>query len=264
MQSLTKKVMLMAWLDRCCFLLCVAMLLLPLSLRAETVTVYAAASLNNALREVAAQWQKARPDDEVKASFAASSTLAKQIEAGAPASIYASADRRWMDYLQARGMIDAKSRRDLLGNELVLIAPQSQPQTLVMKKSQAAPVFNGRLCMGEPGSVPAGVYGKQALQALGWWQALQARVVATEDVRTALAFVERAECAMGVVYATDARISERVMIAGRFPADSHAPVVYPFALLPRASATARNFFSYLQSSEAGAVFQRYGFVLLKP
>lgn len=244
------------------------MLLLALSasmgVQAADVTVYAAASLTNAIKDISASWKAAHKDDEVKSSFAASSTLAKQIEAGAPAEIFASADLKWMDYLDQRNLIDKASRRSLLGNTLVLIAPAEKPLTINVQKGAALPEFSGKLCMGEPGSVPAGIYGKQALQNLGWWSGVEKRVVATEDVRTALAFVERAECPLGIVYETDARVSSKVVIAGRFPAGSHDPVIYPVALLPKASASARDFFSYLQSPDAAAVFQRYGFTVLKP
>ena len=232
--------------------------------QAADVTVYAAASLSHALKDIAASWKATHKDDEIKPSFAASSTLAKQIEAGAPADIFVSADRQWMDYLSERNLIEKTSRRDLLGNTLVLITPVEKKVKVNVQKGAAAPDFSGKLCMGEPGSVPAGIYGKQALQRLGWWPALEKRVVATEDVRTALAFVERAECPLGIVYETDAKISRKVVIAARFPAGSHDPVVYPLALLPKASATAKDFFSYLQSADAATLFRRYGFTVLKP
>lgn len=229
--------------------------------QAGELTVYAASSLTNAMTELAKGWQQAH-GDAVKTSFASSSTLARQIEAGAPADIFAAADTKWMDYLAERNLVDKASRRDLLGNTLVLIAPAGQPRTIAMTKG-AVPDFAGRLCLGDPASVPAGIYGKQAMQFLGWWPALEKRLVGTEDVRTTLAFVERGDCPLGIVYETDARISNRVMIAARFPAGSHDPVVYPFALLPGASPAARAFFQWLQGREAAAVFARYGFMPLK-
>lgn len=241
------------------------MLLLTLAasavVQAGEVTVYAASSLTNAMTDLAKGWQQAHADG-VKASFASSSTLARQIEAGAPADIFAAADAKWMDYLAERRLVDNASRRDLLGNTLVLVAPAGQPRTITMAKGMV-PDFAGRLCMGDPASVPAGIYGKQALQFLGWWPALEKRLVGTEDVRTTLAFVERGDCPLGIVYETDARISNRVMIAGRFPVGAHDPVVYPFALLPGASPAARAFFQWLQGREAAAVFSRYGFMTLK-
>lgn len=231
--------------------------------QAGEATLYAAASLTNALKDIATAWQAANSGDTLKTSFAASSTLARQIEAGAPAEIFASADRKWMDYLAERNLVDKASRRELLGNVLVLIAPAAEPATVAMAKGKV-PDFKGRLCMGDPASVPAGIYGKQALTSLGWWPALEKRVVGTEDVRSALAFVERGECPLGIVYETDAKISDKVMIAGRFPAGSHEPVVYPFALLPGAGETAKRFFAWLQTAEAEGVFVRYGFTVLKP
>lgn len=245
---------------KCVFLLALAG---STSAQAAEVTVYAAASLGNAMRDVAVVWRDAHKDDTVKTSFAASSTLAKQIEAGAPADIFASADKQWMDYLASRGLIDGASRRDLLGNTLVLIAPAAKPVTVALARGAALPDFTGRLCIGDPASVPAGIYARQALQSIGWWPALEKRYVGTEDVRTALAFVERAECPLGIVYETDARISGKVVVAGRFPAGSHDPVVYPFALMPKASSDARAFFQWLQGPAAAAVFTRYGFTVLK-
>lgn len=229
---------------------------------AADVRVYAAASLGTALKEIAATWQAGR-DDRIVANFAASSTLAKQLELGAPADLFISADRLWMDYLEQHARIDRASRRDLLGNRLVLIAPTAEPKTVAMGAGQV-PEFFGKLCMGEPGSVPAGVYGKQALIALDWWQGLKGRIVATEDVRGALAFVERGECLLGIVYETDARGSSKVMIAGKFPASTHEPVVYPAALLVTASPVAREFFDYLSGPEARVVFLRHGFAVLAP
>lgn len=236
--------------------------LLSTTSHAAEITVYAAASLSNALKDIAIAWQ-ATHNDMIKHSFAASSTLATQIEAGAPADIFVSADKKWMDYLDDRKLINRASRRELLGNTLVLIAPSAEPMTVNMETGKV-PAFTGRLCMGEPASVPVGIYGKQALTSLGWWPVLEKRIVGTEDVRTALAFVERAECPLGIVYETDARISRKVMVAGRFPAGSHDPVVYPVALLPHASAAAQAFFIYLNEPEAQKVFVRHGFIILEP
>lgn len=230
---------------------------------AGDITVHAAASLGNALKDLTTSYQATHRDTVIKTSFAASSTLAKQIVAGAPADLFASADRKWMDYLADRRLIDLASRHDLLGNTLVLIAPAAQPMTVAMEKGKV-PAFTGKLCMGDPASVPAGLYGKQALASLGWWDTLSKRVVAAEDVRSALAFVERGECPLGIVYETDARVSGKVMIAGRFPAGAHEPVVYPFALLPGSSPAAQDFYRYLQGPEGKAVFTRYGFAVLPP
>lgn len=242
-----------------------ALLLLGCSalVHAGDVTLYAAASLTNALKDLATRYQAEHPGTVIRTSFAASSTLARQIEAGAPADLFASADKKWMDYLAGRKLIDAASRRNLLGNTLVLIAPAARPLLVPMDKGKV-PAFAGKLCMGDPDSVPAGLYGQQAVASLGWWSALAPRVVGSEDVRSALAFVERGECALGIVYETDARISRKVIIAGRFPAGTHEPVVYPFALLPQASTAAQDFYRYLQGPEARAVFTRHGFTVLQP
>lgn len=235
--------------------------LLSTASHADGVMVYASASLTDAIKEVSSHWQSTHKVT-IKSSFASSSTLAKQIEAGAPADIFVSADIKWMDYLASRQLIIPSSRRNLLGNALVMIAPASEARKIPMTKGKA-PAVTGRLCMGAPATVPAGIYGKQALTNLGWWPALKKNIVGTEDVRTALAFVERGECPLGIVYQTDARTSTKVMVAGRFPAGLHDPVVYPFALLPKASPVAREFFIYLIGPEAQKVFVRHGFVILE-
>jgi molybdate transport system substrate-binding protein len=231
--------------------------------REAPVRVFAAASLTNALDDIAAQWQRAghpRPS----LAYGASSALAKQVEAGAPADVFASADLKWMDYLDQRGRIDHASRINLLGNALVLIAPKGKRFTARMQPGFAiADAFNGKLCTGEPGVVPAGIYAKQSLENLGWWSQLHRRIVGTDDVRTALAFVERGECAAGIVYATDARISDKVEVIATFPAGTHAPIVYPFALVANARPQARAFLRYLQTPQAAAIFQRHGFVVVR-
>jgi molybdate transport system substrate-binding protein len=231
---------------------------------ADAVRVFAAASLTNALDAIGAQWQRAgNPPPSL--ACGASSALAKQVEAGAPADVFASADLAWMDYLEARGRIDGASRVDLLGNTLVLIVPRGRPFAVEMKAGfDLGHAFAGRLCTGEPGVVPAGTYARQALESLGWWSALSGRIVGTEDVRTALAFVERGECPLGIVYATDAAISEKVEVLARFPEETHQRIVYPFALVRGARPEARAFLEYLESPEAAATFTRYGFVRLQP
>jgi len=239
-------------------LFCLA--LIPATLHAEDpVRVYAAASLTNAIGDVATAWQQ---DGHPKATlvFAASSALAKQIENGAPADVFASADRKWMDYLAQRKKIDGATRTELLGNELVLIAPKGKTFPVTVDKGfDLGGAYKGKLCTGEPDVVPVGTYARQALTAMGWWSALSPRIVGTDDVRTALAFVERGECPLGIVYATDAAISEKVEIVGRFPAGSHEPIVYPFALVVGAGLQARAFLEYLESDAAQAIFRRHGF-----
>lgn len=243
-------------------LLCVGLGVSTSAWCADTITVYAAASLSNALNQLKSNYEKTHAVT-IKTSFAGSATLAKQIEAGAPAQIFASADQQWMDYLQKRRLIQAGSRRELLGNRLVLIAPKNQTIRVNLNAAQVDPaLLNGRICTGDPASVPVGVYAKAALQQLGWWSTLEKRIVATDDVRTALAFVERAECTVGIVYETDAKISAKVDVIARFPTQLHPPIVYPFALLPNASKAAQGFFQYLQTHEAQMMFSKYGFIPL--
>jgi molybdate transport system substrate-binding protein len=230
----------------------------------EPVRIFAAASLTNALGEVAAQWQR-QGHPAPSLAYSASSTLAKQIEAGAPADLFASADLKWMDYLAERGRLVAGSRISLLGNELVWIVPKGRRFPLEMRAGfDIASAFKGKLCTGEPGVVPVGIYARQSLEALGWWAPLSGRIVGTDDVRTALAFVERGECPAGIVYATDAAISGKVEVLERFAAATHKPIIYPFALVENARPQARGFLNYLDTSpDAAAVFVRYGFVMLK-
>ena len=236
----------------------------------DTVRVFAAASLTNVLTEFGKSWtDAAHPPPSL--AFAASGTLAKQIEAGAPADLYASADVKWMDYLDMRGLIDHASRRNLLATSLVLVAPLAIPgqagpvkpvEVAMQRGFPIATAFEGKLCTGETDVVPAGIYAKQALQALGWWDSLQGRIVGSDDVRAALAFVERGECTLGIVYATDALVSQKVRVVATFPPDTHDPIVYPFALVSGARPAARAFLEQLASPSGAAVFARYGFTVL--
>lgn len=234
----------------------------PVFAQADVVRIYAAASLTDAIGELAQDYSKAH-SIEVKPVLAASSTLAKQIDAGAPASIFISADRKWMQYLIDRQRIAASASQDLLGNALVLIAPKGQSFKVRFDPDfKPASAFDGRLCTGDPDVVPAGIYAKQALVHLGWWPVLQKRIVGTDDVRAALAFVERGECAAGIVYSSDARISDKVEVIGTFPENSHTPIVYPAALIGDAGPDAQGFFDYLHTPAAHAVFSRFGFRVL--
>ncbi|QSA96781.1 molybdate ABC transporter substrate-binding protein [Methylococcus sp. EFPC2] len=227
------------------------------------VTVYAAASLTNALSDVAKKFEQEHKDVKVKLSFAASSALAKQVEQGAPADVYASADSKWMDYLDGKGKIDHASRTNLLGNTLVLIAPHGKKLQVKLNKEFDFPgAFQGKLCTGVPESVPVGTYAKEALTRLGWWDKLQGRVVGLEDVRAALSMVERGECDAGIVYETDAKLSKKVDLVDRFPADTHSPIVYPFALVTQ-SGEAKEFLRYLAGAEAKKIFVNYGFTPAK-
>ncbi|MDD5272568.1 MAG: molybdate ABC transporter substrate-binding protein [Methylovulum sp.] len=227
------------------------------------MTVLAAASLTNALTDIIKHYQN-QHGLVIKTSFASSSVLAKQIENGLPADIFISADKQWMDTLYEQGKIDGASRKEILGNALVLIAPKGHAFTVKLAKGEPlAQAFEGKLCTGETSTVPAGKYAKEALQNLAMWDAIKARIVGTEDVRAALAFVERGECAAGIVYATDALISDKVEAVATFPENSHAPIVYPMALVSQ-SQEARELLDYLTQAEAGKVFAHYGFVRLNP
>jgi len=250
-----------SWLLRCGLLL-VGLLPSPAPATDARLRTYAAASLTDVLGDIAAQWT-ADGHSRPQLVLASSSTLARQIEAGAPADVFASADSAWMDQVQRAGRVADGQRIDLLGNALVLIAPKGRAPAVMMRPGfNMAAAFDGRLCTGEPGVVPVGRYAQAALQSLGWWASLRGRIVGTDDVRTALAFVERGECALGIVYATDAATSARVEVVARFPADTHSPIVYPFALLRDASPAGRDWFLYLQSQAARRVFERHGFVWL--
>ena len=233
-----------------------------LTLADEKVTVFAAASLTNALTDIGTQYEKEK-DTKIVHSFAASSTLAKQIENGAPADIFISADTKWMNYLQDKKLINTASRKEFLGNKLVLIAPKGRGFNVKFDKSfDFSKSFDGRLCTGDIDSVPAGIYAKDSLIYLNWWDGIKTRIVGTQDVRGALAFVERGECAAGIVYETDAKISNKVEIVATFPEESHKPIVYPMAFVLNAKNVNNDYFSYLQSSNALDIFKKYGFNIL--
>jgi molybdate transport system substrate-binding protein len=208
------------------------------------LTVFAAASLQDALRAIEPAWRAAAPGNPpLRFSFAASSALARQIEQGAPADLFASADEPWMDYLQERGLIAPDTRASPLANALVLVAPAdgaARPSRLDRGTDLAALLGpNGRLATGDPAHVPAGRYAQAALEWMGQWQALAPRLARADNVRSALLLVERGEAPLGIVYATDARASRGVRVLGAFPAESHPPVTYPFAVTRRAAADAR-------------------------
>ena len=229
--------------------------------RAADITIFAAASLKNALDDAAKLYQ-AKTGAKVIVSYAASSALAKQIEAGAPADIFFSAELDWMDYLEQKNLIDAASRHTLLGNTLVLIAPKDSTVSLAIEKGfplLAALGVDGRLAMATIDSVPAGKYGKAALSALGVWDAVAPRVAQAENVRAALAFVAKGEAPVGIVYGTDAKSEPAVRVVGIFPADSHPKILYPVALLASAKPDARKFLDFLLSSEAASAFEAQGF-----
>ncbi len=229
---------------------------------AQAPVVFAAASMRNALDEAAALYA-ARTGVRVTIAYAGSSALARQIEAGAPADVFISADLAWMDYLEKRGLVQPATRRDLVGNRLVLVAPAKQPLTLKIEPGFAiAPALDGgRIALAEPNSVPAGKYAKAAFEKLGVWDRISGRVAAAANVRAALALVARGEAPLGVVYQSDARAEPAVMVAGVFPEDTHPPIVYPIAALKDARAGAAQFIRFLTSRDAAAIFDKYGFAV---
>lgn len=233
--------------------------------KANTILVFAAVSLTDALIEIAGKFE-ASSGVSVKTSFAASSALARQIESGAPADIFFSADRDWMDELQSHGLIQPASRVDLLGNRLVLVAPQGTAVKLRIEPGTGLRDMLGdaRWATGDPDSVPVGRYARAALQRLGAWDAISGRLVRTDNVRAALALVARGEVAFGIVYQTDALIESRVRVVDVFPADSHPAIVYPVALTRSAGAAAEPFMHYLRSPAASEVFRRFGFLTPSP
>jgi molybdate transport system substrate-binding protein len=225
------------------------------------VTVFAAASLTNALQEIDAAYAK-MSGLPVKESFASSSMLARQIEAGAPAQVFISADTKWMDELARKGLIATQT--PLLGNELAVIAPADSPISprAIDRNLDWSGLLgrDGRIAVGDPDHVPAGIYAKEALQKLDAWRNLEPRLARADDVRVALAFVERGDAPLGIVYVTDARATAKVKIVGLFPASTHSPIVYPAAIVKGAeSPTVQNYYRYLQGPAARSVFARYGF-----
>jgi molybdate transport system substrate-binding protein len=237
------------------------------ALAQETLTVFAAASLKNALDDVDMAFAKAS-GVKVTASYAASSTLAKQIEQGAPADVFASADLDWMDYAHDKKFINDATRINLLGNRLVLIAPKTSPLGDVAIGpgfDLAALAGDGRIVTGDVRAVPIGRYAKAALEKLGAWAKAEPKMAMAESVRVALALVARGEAPLGIVYETDAKVEPNVKIVGHFPADAHPPIIYPFAATITAKPPAERYIAFLRSAAAKNVFERYGFtVLAKP
>jgi molybdate transport system substrate-binding protein len=244
------------------FLLTLCLLFSPLAAGAQELTVFAAASLTDALKDVSAHWNQAG-HPPLRMSFGSSSTLARQIEQGAPANLFASADEKWMNYLAEKNLIVEDTRKDLLGNDLVVVVAAARPQHV-----DIVPGFNflgllgpsGRVATGDPTHVPVGIYAEQALKKLGVWDTVAPRLVRTDDVRSALLLVERGEAPAGIVYATDALVSKAVMIAGTFPSDSHDPISYPFAVTKSGdTAETRALMAFLETPEARAIFIKRGF-----
>jgi molybdate transport system substrate-binding protein len=227
------------------------------------IIVFGAASLTNALQDLGDGFTR-ETTIPVKFSFAASSALARQIESGAPADVFFSADVDWMDYLQAHDLIQKGTRHDVLGNRLVLIAPAASLLQLRIEPAfkLAAALGKGRLATGDPDSVPVGRYAEAALKKLGVWDAVADRLVRADNVRSALAFVDRGEAPLGIVYETDALVDKNVRVVDAFPPDSHAPIVYPVALTIAAKPTAIRFIDYVRGPAGDLAFKSYGFVPL--
>ncbi|MDO9299204.1 molybdate ABC transporter substrate-binding protein [Bradyrhizobium sp.] len=230
----------------------------------KSLTVFAAASMKNALDDIGAAYT-AKSGVRIVASYAASSALAKQIEQGAPADLFASADTDWMDHAIAKKTISEPTRVNLLGNSLVLIAPKDSK----LDKVAIGPGFDlaklagdGRIATGDVKAVPSGKYARAALEKLGAWHAAEPKFAMAESVRAALALVARGEAPLGIVYSTDAKIEPGVRIVGTFPADSHPAIIYPVAATATAKPEAAAYLTFLRSSAAKTIFEKYGFVFL--
>jgi molybdate transport system substrate-binding protein len=238
----------------------------PAAAQGNRPVIFAAASLKTVLDDIAAQWQQ-ETKKPVAISYAASSALARQIEQGAPADLFISADLDWMDYLQQRNLIRVDTRSSLLGNRIVLVAPKDSTATATI-----APGFNlagllgtGRLAMADVNAVPAGKYGKAALESLGVWTTVQDKVAQSENVRAALLLVARGEAPLGIVYRTDAAAEPGVKIVGAFPENTHPAIVYPVAQTSGGrNPDAAAFLAYLKSARARAHFEKQGFTVLEP
>lgn len=232
------------------------------AVEANDITVMAAASLTDAMRALGQAWA-GQGHPTPRFVYAASSALTRQIEQGAPADIFASADEPWMDYLQQRDLIVPQSRTSPLGNQLVLIAPSGPPITVALVPGVDLLALlgpAGRIATGDPASVPVGLYAQAALKTLGAWDAVAPRLARAENVRAALLLVERGEAPLGIVYRTDAAASKTVQIAGAFPDGSHPPISYPFALTQRGDRpAARDLFAFLTGTEAAPIYRTLGF-----
>jgi molybdate transport system substrate-binding protein len=230
----------------------------------KSLTIFAAASMKNALDDVDAAYT-AKTGVKIMASYAASSTLAKQIEQGAPADVFVSADTDWMDYVTSKKTINEPTRVNLLGNSIVLIAPKDSKidnVTIGPGFDLAKLAGDGKIATGDVKSVPVGKYAKAALEKLGAWQAAEPKFAMAESVRAALALVARGEAVLGIVYSTDAKVEPGVKIVGTFPAGSHPPIIYPVAATTTAKPDASGYLAFLRTSAAKAIFEKYGFQFL--
>ena len=247
--------------------LVVTLAALPVCAQDVTLTVFAAASMKNAVDDINAAFAKA-PGIKVVSSYAASSALAKQIEAGAPADLFASADLEWMDYVAGKKLVKDDTRVNLLGNRLVLIAPRDSK----LDNVAIGPGFDlaklagdGRIATGDVRAVPVGQYAKAALEKLGAWNAAAPKFAMAENVRAALSLVGRGEAPLGIVYETDAKVEPNVKIVARFPEDSHPPIIYPVALTANAKPDAVRYIAFMRSGLAKTIFETHGFTfLIKP
>jgi molybdate transport system substrate-binding protein len=236
----------------------------PACAQEKSITIFVAASMTNAVNDISAAFTR-NTGIKVTPSYAASSALARQIEQGAPADVFISADIPWMDYLQQRTLIQNDTRFNLAGNRLVLIAPKDSPigsVTIAPGFDLARLAGNGRVTTGDVKAVPVGRYAKAALEKLGSWAAAESKFAMAENVRAALVLVARGEAALGIVYETDAKVEPNVKIVGRFPEDSHPPITYPIALTVNAKPEAAQYLAFLRSAAAKAAFEKYGFTFL--
>jgi molybdate transport system substrate-binding protein len=246
------------------FAVAVAAIPTPAAAQNKSLTIFAAASMKSALDEIHAAYT-AKTGIKITVSYAASSALAKQIEQGAPADVFISADTDWMDYAASKKTINESSRVNLLGNSIVLIAPKDSRLDNVSIGSGfdlAKLAGDGRIATGDVKSVPAGKYAKAALEKLGSWQAAESKFAMAESVRAALTLVARGEAVLGIVYATDARVEPGVTIVGTFPADSHPAIVYPVAATTTAKPETANYLAFLRSTAAKTILEKYGFKFL--
>jgi len=234
----------------------------PAASQVPSVTVFAAASLTDTLKAVADAY-KARTGVAVTLSFGSSSTLARQIEQGAGADLFLPADTQWMDYLQNKGLITKEGRKDLLSNQLVLVAGPGvrNPPKIAPHFDLAGALGNRRLALADPSSVPAGKYAREALTSLGVWDKIAPKLASAENVRVALEYVARGEAPYGIVYATDAKAAPNIRVAGVFPENSHAPIIYPVALTKSAVPGSIAFLLFLSGRDARAIFEKAGFTI---
>jgi molybdate transport system substrate-binding protein len=233
--------------------------------RAADLTIFSAVSTTGAMTKIGSMFE-AKTGKKIQFSFGATSTLARQIERGAPVDIFLSADHVWMNYLQDRKLIDTGSRVDILGNSLVLITPlNSDLKIKIAKGFNLAELLKGkRIAMGDPDHTAVGIYAKESLTNLGVWSQIEPMLARADSVRASLAMVERGEVGAGILFGTEAAVSKNVRLVDTFPAESHKAITYPVALLAKARvADARTFVSYLKTLEAEEVFRQFGFNLLK-